>query len=281
MGQTLARLLIERGHHVTLWNRSAAKAEALVAGGGTLAATPEEAIAASPLAIVCVYDHAATEAIFAAPGVEAAVRGRTLVQLTTISPDESRRTQAWALQHGAALLAGAIQAAPSQMGQPDTPVLVSGDETTWQATAPVLAELAGSISYLGADIAAAATMDLATLSYVYGAFAGFTHGARIAESQGLDVGRYGALVQGISPSFGAFFRHEANVIQSGDFRVTESPLRISVEATRRILDSAQATGISTEFPAFVDGLLKRADAAGLGNEELAALIKLWREPLAA
>jgi 3-hydroxyisobutyrate dehydrogenase-like beta-hydroxyacid dehydrogenase len=281
MGQTIARLFIERGHRVTVWNRSAGKAQGLAALGATVAATPAEALAASPLAVVCVYDQAATDAILATPGAAAAVRGRTLVQLTTISPDESRGFLAWAQQHGAALLTGAIQAAPSQMGQPDTPLLLSGDAGAWEVAGPQLATVAGSISYLGTDIAAAATMDLATLSYVYGAFAGFTHGARIAESQGLDVAHYGRLVQGISPSFGAFFSHEAKVIQSGDFRITESPLRISVEATRRILANARSTGISTEFPAFVDGLLQRADAAGLGDEELAALIKLWRTPAVA
>jgi 3-hydroxyisobutyrate dehydrogenase-like beta-hydroxyacid dehydrogenase len=130
--------------------------------------------------------------------------------------------------------------------------------------------------YLGDSIEAAATMDLATLSYVYGAMTGFLHGARIAESEGLDVSQYGRIVNEISPSFGAFFQHEGSVIQSGDFTITESPLRISVEATQRILEASKAAGINTEFPAFVADLLKRADAAGLGDQELASLIKVLR-----
>lgn len=53
-------------------------------------------------------------------------------------------------------------------------------------------------------------------------------------------------------------------------------MRISVEATRRILQSAQDSGIDTGFPAFAAGIFQRADEAGLGGEELAALIKLLR-----
>nr|WP_278253213.1 NAD(P)-binding domain-containing protein [Bordetella petrii] len=276
MGAAIARLFLEQGRQVTVWNRSAGKAAPLAALGARAAATAAEAIRASDLAVMIVYDYAAAHAILAAPGVAAALRGKTLVQLTTGSPAEAREALAWATAHGAAYLDGAIQAAPSQMGQPDTPVLLSGDPQAYARVAGTLRDLAGNITYLGSQIDAAAAMDLATLSYVYGATAGFIHGALIAESQGLDVAQLGSIVAGISPSFGAFFQHEGKVIQSGDFTVSESPLRISVEAARRILDSSKAAGINTDMPAFVDNWLQRADAAGLGNQELAALIKVIR-----
>ena len=90
------------------------------------------------------------------------------------------------------------------------------------------------------------------------------------------MAEYGRIVAGIMPTFAGFLQHEAEVIQSGDFAISQSPMRISVEATQRILDTAQQAGINTEFPAFAAGLLKRADGAGLGGEEFAALIKLLR-----
>jgi 3-hydroxyisobutyrate dehydrogenase-like beta-hydroxyacid dehydrogenase len=119
-------------------------------------------------------------------------------------------------------------------------------------------------------------MDLATLSYVYGATLGFFHGARIAESEGFRVDDYGALVAEISPSFGEFFRHEGSVIQSGNYKVSESPLKISVEATERLAQAARDRGINAEVPTFVSGFFKRAVAAGYGDEEIAALIKVLR-----
>lgn len=277
MGSTIAQLFIDQGRRVTVWNRSPEKAEDLVKKGAVLAKTAEAAVRASTLVVMCVYDYKAADAILGAPGVARAMTGRVFVQLTTGSPDDARKAMAWSTQHGANYLDGAIQAAPSQMGQPDTSVLLSGDQATYRTVELLLKDLAGNIVYLGDQIEAAATMDLATLSYVYGATVGFLHGARIAESEGLDVSQYGKIVKEISPSFGAFFQHEGSVIQSGDFTITESPLRISVEATQRILQSSQDAGLNTEFPAFVADLLKRADAAGLGNQELASLIKVLRD----
>ncbi|BEP53519.1 NAD(P)-binding domain-containing protein [Variovorax sp. V118] len=277
MGVVIARLFLDQGYKVTLWNRTADKADALVARGAVLARSAAEALRASRMAVMCVYDYRAADAIFAMDGVAAAMDGRLLAQLTTGSPKDAREAEAWAHRHGAAYLEGAIQAAPDQMGRPDTPLLVSGAQAVFAEAEPLLKVLAGGIVYLGEKASAAAAMDLATLSSIYGTMLGFLHGARIAEHEGFDVAEYGRIVAGIMPTFAGFLQHEGAVIQSGDFAITQSPMRISVEATQRILQTAQEAGINTEFPAFAAGLFRRADAAGLGGEELAALIKLLRK----
>lgn len=277
MGLAIAQLYLAQGYKVTLWNRTADKADALVAKGAVLARSAAEALRASRVAVMCVYDYRAADAIFATEGAAAALDGRLLVQLTTGSPKDAREAEAFAHRHGAAYVEGAIQAAPDQMGRPDTPLLVSGAQAAFDEAEPLLKALAGGIVYLGEKASAAAAMDLATLSSIYGTMLGFLHGARIAEHEGFDVAEFGRIVAGIMPTFAAFLQHEGSVIQSGDFTVSQSPMRISVEATQRILQTAQEAGINTEFPVFAAGLFKRADAAGLGGEELAALIKLLRQ----
>jgi 3-hydroxyisobutyrate dehydrogenase-like beta-hydroxyacid dehydrogenase len=277
MGATLARLLLGSGHRVTVWNRTGARAEPLVREGAVLATSAAAAVLASRFVVICVHDYKAADAILRPAEVGAALPGRVLVQLTTGSPKEARESEAWARRHGAAYIDGAIQAAPSQMGKPDTPILVSGAEAAFRTVEPLLKVFAGNLTYLGADAGAAAAMDAATLSYVYGAMLGFIHGARICEAEGFRVDDYGAIVAAISPSFGAFFQHEGAVIQSGNFAVSESPLSISVEATARLVALARESGINTDFPAFVAAFFQRAAAAGYGNEEAAALIKLLRD----
>jgi 3-hydroxyisobutyrate dehydrogenase-like beta-hydroxyacid dehydrogenase len=276
MGATLARLLLGAGHRVTVWNRAAARADPLVREGAVLAEGAAMAVAASPIVVVCVYDYEASNAILDTREVTSVLGDRVLVQLTTGSPQESRDSEAWARRHGARYIDGAIQAAPSQMARPDTTILVSGAEAAFRAAEPVLRVFGGNVKYLGEAAGAASAMDLATLSYVYGAFLGFVQGARIAEAEGFRVGLYGSLVAEISPSFGEFFRHEGAVIESGDFRVSESPLKISVEASARLARAARDARINAEFPTFAAGFFQRAAAAGLGGEEAAAMIKLLR-----
>lgn len=276
MGSTLARRLLDGGYQVTVWNRSAGRADALVADGAVLAPSASAAVAASPVIVVCVHDYAATREILASDGMAGALAGKVLIQLSTGGVQEARDFEKWLREQGSAYLAGAIQAAPTQMGRADTPILLSGLESTFHEQEALLRVFGGGLSYLGEDAGAASAMDMATLSYIYGATIGFFHGARIAESAGFRVDQYGALVAGIGASFAEFLKYEGDVIQSGDFKVSESPMKISIEATERMAQAARDTGINDEFPSFVSGLFQRAADAGYGHEEVAAIIKVLR-----
>lgn len=274
MGSTLARLLLQNGYRVTVWNRTIAKADPLVQAGAVLAPNVAATVSASPIIVICVHDYPATNQILATKEIAAALAGRTLIQLSTGSPQEARDTEMWARERGADYLDGAIQAAPSQMGKPDTPILVSGVETAFRQSESLLKVLGGNLTYLGEQIGSVSAMDLATLSYIYGGMLGFYHGARICQAEGFHVDAYGSIVADIAPSFGEFLKHEGTIIQTGDYTVSESPLKISVEATDRLVKTAQAAQINAEFPTFASGLFKRAMAAGYGNEEAAALVKV-------
>ena len=279
MGTTLARLLLRQGYAVTVWNRTSARAEPLVREGASLAPDVAAAVASSPTVVVCVHDYAASDAILGSSDVASALAGRVVIQLSTGSPQEARDSEAWAHAHDADFVPGAIQAAPAQMGRPDTTLLVSGAKRAFERSEAVLRIFGGNTTYLGEDAGAASTMDLATLSYVYGSILGFFQGARVCEAEGIRVDAYGSIVAAIAPGFGEFLRHEGTVIQSGDFAVTESPLSISVEATERLAQSARAAGLNAEFPTLVASLFRRAAAAGYAREEAAALIKVLREPV--
>jgi 3-hydroxyisobutyrate dehydrogenase-like beta-hydroxyacid dehydrogenase len=276
MGFALADLMLKAGKSVSLWNRSPEKAAALVLRGAVFAETPAAAIAASPVTLVCVYDYDAARQILGREGVDEALRGRLVVNLGTGSPEDARQADSAIARQGGRYLDGAIQAAPSQMGEAGTPILISGPAPAFIEAEPLLKILAGNLVHLGERIDAAAFMDLATLSYVYGAYAGFLHGARIAETMDISVETFGSIVSDISPSFGAFFKHQGAVIQSGRFAVSESPMRISVAAVERILKTSERLGLNTEMPSLFNGWLEKAKRANLADEELAAMIKILR-----
>jgi 3-hydroxyisobutyrate dehydrogenase-like beta-hydroxyacid dehydrogenase len=276
MGARLAELLLAADKSVTLWNRTEARAASLVAAGMTLAASPAEAIAASPVTILILSDDEAVDAVLASAGVGGVLAGRIIVNLGTNSPAATKDFARRIAEAKGSYLDGAIQAAPSQMGEADTPVLLSGPREAYAAAEPLLRILAGNLVFLGEEADAAAYMDLATLSYVYGAYAGFLHGARIAEVTGMKPALYGKLVNAISPSFGAFFEHQGGVIESGDFTISESPMRISIAAVDRIASTSGDLGINRELPDLVNGWLRKAADAGLADSELAALIKVLR-----
>lgn len=279
MGATLASLLLQAQMEVHVWNRSSSKAQFLVGAGAVIAQDAAQACDAADIVLMCVLDYIAADAILSAPGVKAALDGKLLLQLSTGSPQEARDMKDWAREIGAGFLDGAIQVAPEQMGQPDTTILISGDQHHYERARGVLNVLGGNIVYLGNDVGAAAVMDLATLSYIYGASAGFFQGAALAQVEGVDIGAYGAIVEAMSPSFGAFLRHEGNMIHKGNFTVSQSPLSISVHATRRIEKIMRDKGLRSDLPAVIAQLLQQTQEAGYGDEEFAAVVKVLKGDL--
>lgn len=77
MGTALARAFLKAGHPTTVWNRTAAKADALVAEGARLAPTIGDAL--GTVTILCLTDYSAVRALLG----DAALAGTTLVNLTS------------------------------------------------------------------------------------------------------------------------------------------------------------------------------------------------------
>jgi len=92
MGLPMSRRLLNAGYDVAVWNRSAAKAKALVEAGATLAANPREIATAASIIFMCVTDATAVEEVVFGPDGFAAVpgTGKLVVDFSSIHPDKAR-----------------------------------------------------------------------------------------------------------------------------------------------------------------------------------------------
>lgn len=276
MGSALARALMRADRRVTVWNRTPARAAALIAQGVALAESASAAAAASPITIVCVSDYQAARAILEVPQTTAALKGRTLVQLGNGTPKEAREGAAWAHANGINYLDGTILAWPSQIGGAETVILISGPTQTFRRVEADLEALAGGLTHTGEVIGEASAVAAAVLSYLMGQWIGFCHGALILEAEGMRIDAYGTLLANISPILGAEAKHLGEVIQTNDYGSPESSLKTSGSDIIRLVRQAREAGINDEVPAFAATLFKRAIDAGYGPEEHAALIKILR-----
>src|SRR5687767_14729461 len=86
MGRVLAATELEAGHPITVWNRSAGRADALGDHGASVAASVADAVGAAPVIVVCLLDHASVHETL--DPVAATLTGRTLINLTTTTPNE-------------------------------------------------------------------------------------------------------------------------------------------------------------------------------------------------
>ena len=81
MGSALASTLLNNGYSVAVWNRTADKADPLIAAGAVLASSAEEAIAASPATITCITSHARTIQLI--EDISLPLEGKTIIELST------------------------------------------------------------------------------------------------------------------------------------------------------------------------------------------------------
>ncbi|MBZ5709891.1 NAD(P)-binding domain-containing protein [Nannocystis pusilla] len=271
MGAALARAALAGGRRVIVWNRTAARAEPLVGAGATLAASAAAAVEAAAVVIVCVTDYAATLSLLA----DIDLRGKTLVQLSTGTPQEARALAAWAAGRGAQYLDGAIVAVPSQIGGENATILASGSEAAYAAAEPLLRTTA-AVRFVGSGSGTAAALDLGVLSTLFGALLGFYQGARVIESEQLPVDGLGAMLVAIMPAIGEMIRNDAEAIHHGRYAAPESSLEICWRSMELLTRQAAEAAIDASFARFAAGQLYRGVAAGFGDESPAAMIKVLR-----
>ncbi|MGP3916417.1 NAD(P)-dependent oxidoreductase [Nonomuraea sp. 10N515B] len=275
MGGALAGALVKAGYATTVWNRSAGKADDLVAQGAKAAATAGDAVRASRLVIACLLDHASVHEVLDPLSDDLA--GRTLINVTTTSPAQSRELAAWAAAAGVAYLDGGIMAVPHMIGQPGSSILYSGSAEVFQQYKPLL-DLWGSSTYFGEDAGLASLYDLALLAGMYVMFAGFMHGAAMVAPAGVTAGEFAGMAAPWLTAMTGAFQGFAAVIDGGDYTV-EGQQSLEFSDLDHLLAASSDQGISTEVVATVQRLIQRQIDAGHGGEGFARIIESIKQPV--
>lgn len=274
MGSALAAALLGAGHGTTVWNRSPGRADDLVAQGAQAAATAGDAVRASRLVIVCLLDHASVHEVL--DPLAGDLAGRTLVNVTTTSPDQSRELAAWAADAGIAYLDGGIMAVPSMIGQPGASILYSGSADAFRRYQPLL-DVWGDSTWFGEDPGLASLYDLALLAGMYVMFAGFMHGAAMVAPAGVTATRFATMAAPWLTAMTGAFHEFAAVIDGGDYTV-DGQQSLEFSDLGDILAASAEQGISTEVVATVQRLLHRQIEAGHGKEGFARIIESIKHP---
>jgi 3-hydroxyisobutyrate dehydrogenase-like beta-hydroxyacid dehydrogenase len=128
MGSALAAALFNKGFATTVWNRTASKTESLARLGLRVEPSVLDAVAQADAVIVNVNNYNTTLQLLRHPEIESALRDKTIVQLTTATPDDAREMESWARPHGIEYLDGAIMGFPIDMGKPQGTVVYSGSK---------------------------------------------------------------------------------------------------------------------------------------------------------
>ncbi|MFI6043962.1 NAD(P)-dependent oxidoreductase [Nocardia sp. NPDC051321] len=273
MGQALAGAFLKAGHRTTVWNRTPAKADQLVAQGARLAPTVGDALAASALTIICVTDYSTMHELLDASELD----GTTLLNLTSGSSAQARETARWAEQRGARYLDGAIMAIPAGIGTEEAMILHSGPESDFEAHQPTLGAL-GALTYLGADHGLASLYDVAGLAMMWSVLNAWLQGTAMLRTAGVDAATYALFAKQMAVGVAEWLPGYAEQIDSGSFPAEVSALETDARAMTHLIEESEALGVNAELPKLFKAMADRSIAAGHGGEQYPVLIEEFGKP---
>lgn len=273
MGAALAGAFLAAGHPTTVFNRTPAKADPLVARGARRAGTVAEAVAASELVVVCVLDYPAVRDLLAP--VAGALRGRVLVNLTSGSPEQAREEAAWAAEQGAAYLDGGIMTTPPGVGDPANMVLFSGDRAAFAEHGKTLAVLGDPVG-LGADPGLASLYDAGLLGLMWSVFGGWLHATALTGADGVTAKDFTEVATRWLRTVAWFLTTYADQIDAGEYPGDDATIDVQVAGIGHLLHAGEERGIDGRLPRLHLELMRQAVEAGHGGDSYARIIEAFR-----
>jgi 3-hydroxyisobutyrate dehydrogenase-like beta-hydroxyacid dehydrogenase len=272
MGSALASTLLKNGYTVTVWNRSADKAEPLTSAGAVLASSAEDAITSSPATITCITSHDRTIRLL--ENISISLEGKTIIELSTGGITEAETLSHLLSEKGADWLIGAISGYPSSVGKKELVLLTAGRQNVWEKWADLIKILGGSSVRVGDQAAMIPTLFAALFTTRQGFMFGMIYGGLVCKKAGISLesfARQVPMAMGVLPSYHQYF---SDSVADEKFESSEASMVTYAAALDDALSTFEALEVSSELPRLFSELTRKGIDAGLSGKALTALIEI-------
>jgi 2-hydroxy-3-oxopropionate reductase len=274
MGLPMARNLLQAGYELTVYNRTAAKAEPLVAAGALRASSPAEVGRQSDVAITMVTDSPDVEAVVAGPDglLEGTAAGTTWIDMSTISPEVTRRLGAQAAERDVASLDAPVSGGPPGAEAGTLSIMVGGPRDVFDACLPVLEAMGKTIVHVG-ELGAGQVTKACNQVVIAATLAGIAEALVLGAKAGVDPALIREALLGGYAGSRLLEVHGQRMIehafQPGFFvRLHDKDLHIAIAMARSLAAAAPVTALAAQhFNALI--------AAGDGELDNSAMLKVY------
>ncbi|MFF1568242.1 NAD(P)-dependent oxidoreductase [Streptomyces sp. NPDC058293] len=279
MGQAMTRTLLTAGHPVTVWNRTASRADSVVTAGARLASTPGEAVEASDLVILSLTDYQAMYDVLA--GAPESLAGRTLVNLSSDTPDRTREAATWAAGHDATFLTGGVMVPAPMVGTEAAYVYYSGRGEAMERHLATLT-LLGTPKHLGEDPGLAQMMYQAQLAVFLTTLSALMHATAMLGTAGLSAKEALPELLSAADSIGAILRageeNPGAALDAGEHPGDLSTVTMMGATSDHIVETSTSLGLDLALPLAVQAHYQRAIKDGHGSDNWTRIIDSIRGP---
>ena len=273
MGSRMVKQVLKAGYAVLVYNRTPAKAEAARALGATVAASPRAAAEGADFVVSIVADPPALVAVMDGPeGIMAGCcPGTLVVDMSTVDPATSQAMAAKAQSLGLRYLEAPVTGGASGAEQGTLTIMVGGSVEDCAAAKPLLESMGKKILHVG-RMGQGAAMKLSTNVVASCISAAMVEALVFAAKAGLELSLVAEVLAERSPLIAMWVPR----ILARDF-APNFPLRLAHKDVQLALGAARTMGVPLFATAAVAQLQSAAEASGLGEADLTAIIRVLEE----
>jgi 3-hydroxyisobutyrate dehydrogenase len=272
MGGGMAANWLAKGFEVSVWNRTAAKAQALAGTGAKVAATPRVAAQGADFIFAMVADDDASRSVWLGPdgALAGAKSGAIGVESSTLTPDWVRELGGHAHPKGCGFLDAPVGGSRPAAEAGELRFFVGGDPQTYEAARPALAAVGSKMDLLG-PLGAGATWKLINNQLAAGQIAALAEALEVAKKAGFKNEQISDLILGGAPA-SPIVKLKLPRMLAQDFEPADFALNLMVKDARYAAALAQSLGAPADMISGAVKAFARADAKGLGAKDIAAVV---------
>jgi 3-hydroxyisobutyrate dehydrogenase-like beta-hydroxyacid dehydrogenase len=273
MGYPMAGHLAQAGHEVTVYNRTAAKADQWCEQHkGCSAATPAEAARDAEIVFTCVgNDEDLRQVVTGTQGVYSSMaQGAILVDHTTASAKVARELAEVAAEQGLGFLDAPVSGGQAGAENGVLSIMIGGQEPAYNTIAPVIDCYAKSAKLLG-PAGSGQLAKMVNQICIAGLVQGLAEGVHFAKQAGLDASEVFDVIQhGAAGSWQMVNRHRTMIDDQFDFGFAVDWMRKDLNIT---LDEARSNGAQLPVTALVDQFYAEVQKLGGNRWDTSSLVK--------
>ena len=277
MGAPMAAHLRRAGHQVTVYNRTAAKAQCWAQQyGGRFAATPREAVSGAEMVFCCVgNDDDLRSVVLGEQGALAGMtEGAVLVDHTTALATVARELHAAARARGVHFMDAPVSGGQAGAENGQLTVLCGAEQNVFDRVAPVIAAYAKACTRMG-EVGSGQLAKMVNQICIAGVVQGLSEAIAFGEAAGLDMPTVlAAIGQGAAQSWQMDNRGQTMLQGQFDFGFAVDWMRKDLAI---VLDEARHNGAKLPVTALVDQFYAQVQAAGGGRWDTSSLLTLLRQ----
>ncbi|NBZ85992.1 NAD(P)-dependent oxidoreductase [Stagnihabitans tardus] len=273
MGFPMAGHLVAKGHEVTVWNRTAARAEAWGARhGGAVAVSAADAARGAEFVMACVGNDDDLRQV-ARAAFAGMARGAVFVDHTTVSAKVTRELSAEAAGLGFGFVDAPVSGGQAGAENGALSIMCGGTEADYAAAEPVMASYARIRRRLG-ESGAGQIAKMMNQICIAGLVQGLSEALAFGEKAGMDGAAVVEVIsQGAAGSWQMQNRHKTMLEGKFDFGFAVDWMRKDLKIC---LEAASEVGASLPVTALVDQFYQEVQAMGGGRGDTSSLIRRLR-----